>query len=248
MKSIKVQKSVAVALCSGLFDGWPLNEVPEKSPCKYMVYATRQVFNPETSLELLAKIHNEQIFGNIGEPDSLPEEVYVGYIIFGGQIPPEKEWWRYGITKPVYRVLEARLFDMPYFPDHMDVFLPLDKWIPASIINQARPTKDGNVLTLPASQKTLMTAGRFGTIFLDLTLEMSKLILEDEDDEDDARVIKELRLVCGHHEKRFNVEGGIDIFYELDDQGNPIFYPSIMVPDRKQMRGIVSFNCEHQLP
>ena len=247
MEHLSVQQPCADALCSGLFEGWPLDEAPQSTPCKYMVYATRQVFNPQTPLELLAKIHNEQVFGNLGETDTLPVDVYVGYVILGEPISPEKRWWRYGITKPVYRVLEARLFDVAYCPDHMGIFLPLDKWLPTSIVHIARPSKEGNLLTLPASEKIFSRAGKYGTFFLDLTPEMCKLVLEDEDDEDDARVIKELRLVCGHRMKRFNVLGGIDIFYELDDQENPIFYPSIMVPDSKQMRGLVRFKCEHQL-
>ena len=246
-KTISIPQPLADALCSRLIDGWHLEEAPEETPCTYLVYATEQVLNPQTPMEWLMAIHNEQVFGNLGKTESLPVGAYVGYVKFGEQLPHNKSVWTLGSPEPCYRVIEARLFDMAYNPGDFRVDLPLDRWLPSHIVHIERPSKVGNVLTLPVSEDVYSTARTYGSFIVDLTQEMCDLTLEDEDDEDPSRVIKVLRLVCNNREKLFHALGRMDLFYELDADEEPVPYPSVIVPHTPQFRASWVFKCDRPI-
>lgn len=243
-KTVSIPQPYADALCSRLIDGWHLDEAPDETPCLYLVYATEPVSNPQMPMEWLMAIHNEQVFGNLGKTETMPVNAYVGYVLFGKEMSHKKSVWSLGQQEPCYRVVAARLFDACYVPSEARIDLPLEKWLPSHIVHVERPTKEGNLLTLPASEEVFDTARTYGSFIVDLTQEMCDLTLEDEDDEDPDRVITVFRLICGHREKIFHALGKMEMFYELDADGNPVFYSSAVIPTSPQMRASWVFKCD----
>ena len=246
-KTILAPQPTANALCSLLIDGWHLQEAPEETPCTYLVYATAHVSNPQTPLECLMTIHNEQVFGNLGKTETLPVGAYVGYVKFGEPMPRKASIWTLSSPEPCYRVIEARLFDRPFNPGEFRIDLPLDRWLPSHIAHIERPWKKGHVLSLPVSEEIFSTASTYGSFIVDLTQEMCDLTLEDEDDEDLSRVIEVLRLVCNHRVKLFRIMGRMEMFYELDADGVPVPYRSVIVTHSPQFRASWVFKCDRPI-
>ena len=244
MKILEVPEPYAKALCNGLITGWHLDAPPEEELCTYLVYATKQVFNPQTPLEWLMEIHNEQLFGNLGETDDLPVNAFIGYVTFRRDELAKPTVWTRGMKSPVYEVFTAHVFDMPFRSDCSQRYLRLKDWLPSHVFWLMRPAYF-IFLNLHVTESVFARAIAGGSIIIDLTEEMRRLILWDGENETNMKEIKALSLVCGRRRKLFDVEDRITILYETDGEGKPVLYPTL-VPGEKKMRVSVRFDCGKQ--
>ena len=189
------------------------------------------------------EIHNEQVFGNLPPTEAMPVDAFVGMVSFSFEPPDEKSVLTLGRQEPVYKVLTSYVFDRPFRYDHLREDIDLKAiWPYHAVSNALRPHND-IFLTLFVGEQTYALATAGGTIILDLTEEIRELILNDPENEEDLKSIRELCLVCGKRMKYFDVRDGIEIIYELDAEGSPVTYPSVISPEKRLMRVSALISC-----
>lgn len=235
MKYLKFPQPYATALCYGYYNGIHLEEAPKFCSEVYAVIATEPVFDPETPIELLMQIHNEQLFGNLPLTEDLPVNQVIGFFTATDDEPYETDVWTQSLPKPVYSVLSPGLFDVPFPCNHLREDLDLTKMIPSHRILGRQEPSSHLSLYLDVNEKAFYVAAAGGSILVDLTDEVRKVILKDPENEDDLKEFKRVCLVCKNRIKSFDVMKPLEIIYELDAKGDPVLYPSIE-PGKRLMR------------
>ena len=243
MEHLMIPQPDAHALCSRLYTGWHF-DAPPKEFCPYLVYATKPVINLQPSLERLMEIHNEQVFGTLPPIESLPVNAFIGMVSFSLDPPMDKSVLTQFCQEPLYRVSRCNFFDRPFHYDHMRQDIDLKAiWPYHSVSIVIRPHYSLGTLSFPVSGQTFMLAASGGSIILDLTQEIRNLILNDPEDEETLKEIRQVCLVCGRRMKFFDTTEGIEIIYEQDANGDPVTYPSDLSPDKRLMRVSVLISC-----
>lgn len=235
MKYIKLPQPYATALCYGYFDGVHLDEEPESVIETFAVIATAPVEDTETPIELLMAIRNEQLYGNVPPTEELPINEVIGFISVMKEEPYEPNVWTRCLPVPAYRILLARVFDNPFQSYRFREDLEYSKFLPYHIwMRRECPTCHGS-LYLPVNKDVFYTAVAGGSVLVDLTEEVRRLILNDPENENELKTIDDVNLICEHRMKTFEVVRPMEIIYEMDAEGNPVLHPSID-PDKQHMR------------
>lgn len=241
-KTVSIPQPYAEALCSNACDVLHLDVAPEELPCRCIIRATRPVFNPQTPLEWIMAIHNEQVYGTFGATDTLPVDVPIGYVDVVEKVPYDYNIWSLGLPEPVFRVENAHLFDepSPLLPNRED--LPLDKWLPSHVVKRSYPYVGMMFISLDVNPDIFNLAAHRGTFLVDLTHEFDDLCITEDgliDGKYDAF------LTCGNLEKRFD-NAVSEIFYELDRKGDLVTYPSLLHQGKLMPRRSLLIKCFKQ--
>ena len=240
MKKLLIQEPYAVALCIKAIDVVHLDVAPKEMPCRYLVIATGPVYNPQTPLEWSMHIHNHQVYGNIGPTDSLPVNVPVGFVDVVEQVPHDYNIWSLGLPEPVFRVKNAHLFDepssaWPFRPDQ-----PLDKWLPSSRVRLAHPVISPTTLFLQVNKNLFDLAVKRASFTVDLTEEFEEVPIREDGMLD---YMYDVVLLCGNREKLF-ANAMSEIFFEIDDAGELVTYPSLLNQGKLMPRKSLLITCD----
>ena len=240
-QTVSVPQPYAEALCTRVCDVVHLEVAPHQLPCRYIVVSTEPVYNPSTPLEWVMAIHNHQVFGNIGATDTLPVNVPIGFVDVVEQVPHDYNIWTLGLPEPVFRVRNARMFDKPslLLPFRKDQ--PLHKWLPSYRFNPAKPSVGQNHISFHVNPQLFSLAEKHGSFTVDLTEDFNEIKINDDGMLD---VLRDVYLYCGKREMIF-INGASEIFFELNDDGDLVTYPSLLNHGQSIPRRSLLISCNH---
>ena len=242
MKYIKLPQPYATALCYGFYNSVHLEDAMKGDYETIPVYATEPVFDPLTPVEILMEIHNEQIFGNLPPTEELPVNAFIGYVSATKKFPKMTNVWDMSLQQPAYPISGCHVFDEPFYCGNPNVDVDVLKWGPCFVYQRMPDPSYFYGISIHASKKTYMTAITGGTIRIDLTDDVRRVILIDPEDES---TIKRIEYLCIHFEKRMKYVklSGVEIFYDLGPDGNPVMHPSLKSTDKPRLRVSALFHC-----
>ena len=242
MRYIKLPQPYATALCYGYYNRVHLEEAPTHGYEIYPVYATEPVFDPQTPVEILMEIHNEQLFGNLPPTEEFPVNAFIGFVAVTKDAPKMPNVWDLSQPEPAYSVSGCSVFDMPFPCNNPCIDVDVLKWGPYHTYVRSLDPRYFYGLSIESNEEAFKTATAGGSILIDLTEVVRKEILIDPEDENTLKPVKYLCLRYGRRQKYFDVDG-VEIIYDLGADGNPILHPSVKSPGKQLMRVSALFHC-----
>ena len=240
--SIKLPKQVAALTLTDAIPAVRLGARPFENGQRYYVFATfKQVPNQELPIEWVMEVHNHQVFGNIPANDELPECAYLGWVEVSDQPYADSSIWSYGHGGSMFRVIRRGIFEQPVAIKPFKYY-HYERQLEAAPVFHLHecyePMDWGAELELPVNGTLFDTISRVGQITLDLFGRLASCVL---DDDGELKPFKQLTLACGNRRRSFYFHG--EIVVDLDENCEPVLYPSLLDPTEYDIRKRLFLDC-----
>lgn len=234
-----IPQPYASKLCAGVLRLVHSDAQLEKFDCVY-IYADEQVLNMKRSIEQIQMLRNLQLFGVL--PDPLPTKAVVGYLEIGCLIKFEDN----NLMKHrfLYEIKEAFEFDKPIYVSKEQA-LSLAKTnsfdgIPFHFVLPTSIDGDNGVLSFPVSAEVFFSLEEGSEIQLEVFHDVMNAIFNEDGNLKD---FSGFQIYTGNHVKHFKWNDRCYIDYDIDEQGNLIFYKSDLHPSGKAPRQVLRLFC-----
>lgn len=239
---IKLPKQVAALTLTDAIPAVRLGARPFVSGQRFYVYATfEQVPNQEFPVEWMMEAHNHQVYGNIPTDDELPDCAFLGWVEVKYQPYADSSIWSYGHGGSMFRVIRRGIFEHPIDlqPFKGNLYESRLETAPVFHLHECYEPMDwGAELELPVNGTLFSTISRVGQITLDLFGRLASCVL---DDDGELKPFTLLTLTCGNRRRSFNFHG--EIVADLDENCEPVLYPSLLDPTGYDIRKRLFLDC-----
>lgn len=234
-----IPQPYASKLCAGVLRLVHSDAQLEKFDCVY-IYADEQVLNMKRSIEQIQMLRNLQLFGVL--PDPLPTKAVVGYLEIGCLIKFEDN----NLMKHrfLYEIKEAFEFDKPIYvsKEQALILAKTDSFegIPSHFVLPTSIDGDNGVLSFPVSAEVFFSLEEGSEIQLEVFHDVMNAIFNEDGNLKD---FSGFQIYTGNHVKHFKWNDRCYIDYDIDEQGNLIFYKSDLHPSGKAPRQVLRLFC-----
>ena len=241
---IKLPQPLASLLVAGAIPCVPLDTHDFENHERFLVYATKQVENPELPVEWIMEASNHMVYGNIPSLGKLPVGAVVGYVQVKTEPFIDPTMWGLGFGKQMFRVVIPRIFDMPIpVPEfmmglaHVEDFV--GKFSAHHLHELNKPWNWDYFLEIPVNEALFGNVSEIGSLTLDLWGDLKRIVL---DENGELRQFNELLLTCGNRHQEFPYQA--EIVSVHDDNDEPVLYPSLYQECGKDVRMQLVLHCD----
>ncbi|MBR5087735.1 MAG: hypothetical protein IKX31_12105 [Muribaculaceae bacterium] len=237
-----IPQPYASKLCAGVLRLVHSDAQLEKFDCVY-IYADEQVLNSERSIEQIQMLRNQQLFGVL--PNLLPTKAVIGYVVVSCLIKFEgNNLMRHGF---LYEVNEAYVFDKPIYVSKEQALILAEadsfEEIPSHFILPTLIDGDNGILSFPVSTEVFSSLNEGSEIKLEVSHDVMNAIFNEDGNMKD---FSGFQIYTGNRVKRFEWSDRCYIDYDIDEQGNLIFYKSDLHPSGKAPRQVLRLFCSNK--
>ena len=246
MKTIKVSQPYATMICKGLIREVQI-ELPQTEKLRRcFIYATEQVFNPQTPIECVQAVCNHQLYGNIAKTEALPVNAIVGFIDVGTEDSASESIWSKALDGiAVATAYNARVFDapiqLPFNAIKVNNCIDFDTLFPSHTAFCRNPYLIESRLVVPVSERLFFDFPNHRTLTLDVDVHLAELLL---DENGALRELSELTLLNYIRERTYMCEA--QLASVLDENDEPVLYPSVIGEGGKEVRLQLIIRCKSQ--
>ena len=237
-----IPQPYASKLCAGVLKLVHSDAQLEMFDCVY-IYADEQLLNIESSIEQIQMLRNQQLFGVL--PNPLPTKAVVGYLEIGCQIKFEdNNLLKHGF---LYEVKEAYVFDNPIYVSKEQALILAEadsfEGIPSHFILPTLIDGDNGILSFPVSAEVFFSLKEGSEIQLEVSHDVMNAIFNEDGNMKD---FSGFQIYTGNRVKRFEWSDRCYIDYDIDEQGDLIFYKSDLHPSGKAPRQVLRLFCSNK--
>lgn len=245
MKTLKVTQPYATLICYGLIGEVPVEVPQEERFERIYIYATEQEINPQTPIELVQLVSNQWLYGYIDKTESLPVNAVIGFVNVDYENVANTPIWNAAFGKETCCAYSARVFDSPiYIPyDALeDINLEFADIFPSHVMHSSCAWFSGHSLNVPLREQLFFNFVHHNKLVLDVDMKLAQLVL---DENSALREIRFLIIECGNRSRSYNCKA--ELISDLDENGEPILYPSILGVGGREVRLRLLVSCNAHL-
>ena len=241
MKTIKVTQPYAILICMGQIGEVPIEVLHQERFERIYIYATEQVFNPQTPIELVQLVSNQWLYGYIDKTESLPVNAVVGFVDVDYEIPVNTPIWNAAFGKETCHAYSAHVFDSPInipYDALENINLEFADIFPSHVMHSNCAWFSNHSLNFPLSEQLFFNFVHHNKLVVDVDVKLAQLVL------DENRALREIRFLhiyCGNRSRSYNCEA--ELISDLDENGEPILYPSILGVGGREIRLRLLVSC-----
>ena len=244
MKTIKVSQPYATMICKGLIGEVPVEVPHEERFERIYIYATEQVINHQTPVELVQLVSNQLLYGNIDKAESLPVNAVVGYVNVDFEEPVNTPVWNAALGNETCLAYSAHVFDSPIFIPYdalENINLEFADIFPSYCMLCDNARLAGQLLTVPLSEQLFFKFVHCNKLVVDVDVNLANELL---DENNVLREIRYLHIECGNRSRSFICDA--ELISNLDENGEQILYPSVLTDGSREIRLRLLVTCKHR--
>ena len=211
---------------------------------RIFVYAAAPVFEPDTPLEWIQEVINQQLFGNLPSTDDLPFGLWLGFVDALYPADTNSSVWSAQST-PMVMVANAHAFDEPQLIIPRKGFEASD--IPSHKFSSRIPHSlfCDDELLVPVSQLVYENAAQGKDVYFELAGTLALIVM---DNKGMLKEFSKFTLSYGQRSKSYLWNIDCDIIWEQSPlTSDLVLYPSVYATSGKVPRARLRLSCRYPL-